>query len=519
MQSNDDNMASVSNNRMKNSVRNIISGIFLVAFVTVIPFVIRTLMVYTIGFDYLGLNSLFLSIIQILNMSELGIGSVMMFFLYSPVALGDKEKINAYLNALKRLYKIIGLVVLVSGMIITPFLDRFVNGDIPVGSNIRLYFIMYLMAMVIQYYMYPEEVSLIEAFQRKDVTNRISFLSNGFCYIMQIAALYFYHSYLVYVVAVMLQNLAAGCLRRYYGHKYFGDYVPGGTLSSDEKKDVRVKVTSMIGHQIDAKLFNSIDTVMISAIIGLSSVAVYSNYFYVIMVVSMVFDIIYESILPSIGNAVAVESEKDNLDRFYSLFWIGTSISGWATAALLCLYQNFMKLWMGKDNMLGMDMVILFCVYFYLSQIRRTVVTYKNAAGMWWNDRYKPYVSMIIDLVIDVVLIRMIGVKGAIISSIICVGVFEIPWETKVFFRDYFHISIKQYIIKALGYSLINFGVIALIYVLCELAAPAAGIKSLFIRMLICCAGAGLYALIYRNNAEMNIWLKRFKTLSMKSKS
>ena len=41
--------------------------------------------------------------------------------------------------------------------------------------------------------------------------------------------------------------------------------------------------------------------------------------------------------------------------------------------------------------------------------------------SMWWNDRYKPYVSMIIDLILDAVLINIIGIKGAIISSIVCI--------------------------------------------------------------------------------------------------
>lgn len=506
MKDNSNQADTLNNNRVKNSLRNIVSSVFLVAFVTIMPFIIRTLMTYTLGIEYLGLNSLFMSIVQILNMTELGIGSVMVFFLYAPAAAGDKEKINSYLNVLRKIYFIIGILIMAIGLLIMPFIKHFITGDIPDNSNVYLYFFLYLIGTAVQYFLYPEEVSLIEAFQRKDVTNHISFISNAACYVVQIVALWICHSYFLYLGAVVLQSALMGVLRKYFGNKYFADYSAKGKLSYDEKHEIKLKVSSMIGHQMDEKLFNSIDTVFISSIIGLSAVAVYGNYFYVITAVSLLFDVIYRSILSSVGNAVAVDSKESNLQKFMNIFWIGACMTGAATVFMLCLYQNFMMLWMGADNMLGMDMVILFCIYFYLSQIRRTVVTFKNAAGMWWNDRYKPYISMLIDLLLDLVLIRFIGVKGAIISSIVCVGIIEIPWETIVLFKDYFHISAKQYIMKMLAYGFVNLAIISIIFGLCVVFVPENGITSLLLRILICCLGVISYGLVYWNSKEFRAW-------------
>lgn len=61
--------------RTKNATKNIFFGIILKIYQIIVPFLIRTAMIYTLGIEYLGLNSLFTSILQVLNLAELGIRS------------------------------------------------------------------------------------------------------------------------------------------------------------------------------------------------------------------------------------------------------------------------------------------------------------------------------------------------------------------------------------------------------------------------------------------------------------
>lgn len=42
----------------------------------VLPFALRTIIIYKLGVEYLGLSSLFASILQVLSMSELGFSTV-----------------------------------------------------------------------------------------------------------------------------------------------------------------------------------------------------------------------------------------------------------------------------------------------------------------------------------------------------------------------------------------------------------------------------------------------------------
>lgn len=58
-------------------------------------------MIYLMGVEYLGLNSLFTSILQVLNLAELGVGSAMVYSMYKPIAENDKSTICALLKLYK----------------------------------------------------------------------------------------------------------------------------------------------------------------------------------------------------------------------------------------------------------------------------------------------------------------------------------------------------------------------------------------------------------------------------------
>ena len=89
-------------NRTKNAARNMVYGIVLKLYQIIVPFLMRTAMIYFMGVQYLGLNSLFTSILQVLNLVELGVGSAMVYSMYRPIAEDNKEEICA----LMRLYRL-----------------------------------------------------------------------------------------------------------------------------------------------------------------------------------------------------------------------------------------------------------------------------------------------------------------------------------------------------------------------------------------------------------------------------
>ena len=80
-------------NRTQNAKRNIVFGIVNKLVTLFFPFVIRMIMIREIGAEYLGLGSLFSSILQVLNITELGFSSAVVYSMYKPIAEYNKPQI------------------------------------------------------------------------------------------------------------------------------------------------------------------------------------------------------------------------------------------------------------------------------------------------------------------------------------------------------------------------------------------------------------------------------------------
>ena len=75
-----------------NAKRSIVVGIFNKVILMVLPFIVKSIINNCLGAEYLGLNSLFSSILQVLMLSELGFSSALVYHMYQPIADNDQKK-------------------------------------------------------------------------------------------------------------------------------------------------------------------------------------------------------------------------------------------------------------------------------------------------------------------------------------------------------------------------------------------------------------------------------------------
>lgn len=80
-----------TDSRTLNSFKNITTGILGQFFLTGISFINRTIFIYCLSSEYLGVNGLFTNILSLLSLAELGIGSAMTYALYYPLATKNYE--------------------------------------------------------------------------------------------------------------------------------------------------------------------------------------------------------------------------------------------------------------------------------------------------------------------------------------------------------------------------------------------------------------------------------------------
>ncbi len=141
-------------NRSENAKKGVIAGIINRVVATFFPFLIRTAMIHKMGVEYLGLNSLFTSILTVLSLSELGFSSAIIYSMYRPLAENDTDTVNALLFFYRKVYRVIGVVITALGLGIIPILHLFIKDEVPKDINIYIIYLIFLSNTVISYYFY-----------------------------------------------------------------------------------------------------------------------------------------------------------------------------------------------------------------------------------------------------------------------------------------------------------------------------------------------------------------------------
>ena len=113
--------------RSANSFKNIVTMYLSQILVIVLNFVTRTVFVYTLGEEYLGVNGLFTNLLSMFSLAELGVGTAIIFKLYKPIEEHNESRIIALMKLFKRVYTVIGWVVAGLGLLCIPFLPYIIN--------------------------------------------------------------------------------------------------------------------------------------------------------------------------------------------------------------------------------------------------------------------------------------------------------------------------------------------------------------------------------------------------------
>lgn len=473
--------------RTKNAGRNIVFGGILNIYQIVIPFLSRTAMIYFLGIEYVGLNSLFTSILQVLNLAELGVGSAMVFSMYKPIAEDDSKTICALMRLYKLYYRLIGIVVLILGLILTPFLPSLIKGDIPSGLNLYILYFLNLGTTVISYWLFAYKNCLLTAHQRADVSSKIGIGISTVKYILQFVSLIVFRSYYLYLIVNLLTQILQNILTSVIAEKYYPQYRPSGILDKTVTKEINNKVKDLFTAKIGGVIVNSADTVVISSFLGLSVLAIYNNYFYILSSIIGFIAIIFNSCVAGIGNSLVTETAEKNYNDFKIFTLLIVWLAGVCSCCLLCLYQPFMLLWLrDKTFMFGMTEVLCLCSYFFVYELASMMIQYKDAAGIWHEDRFRPLVTALANLAMNLISVQYIGIIGVLLSTVISFSLIGIPWLVHNIFSLLFKCSPVEYIKKLFMYIIVTVLAGMICYNICSLITFV-GWFGLFLRAGICC--------------------------------
>lgn len=489
--------------RVINSARNIFTSAFFQTILGITAFVERTVFIKCLSADYLGLNSLFSNVLYILSIAELGISSTIAFALYKPLAENDNRKVHIYMRFFKKAYNIIGSIILILGLCLSPFIDRLAKDPV---DNMSFYFIVYLFSVGLTYFFSYRQI-LIEADQKKYVNQIIICLGSILQQVVQVVVLLTTRNYALYLFIFFVFNVGKYIIISFVAKKMYpaikDKTYKNEHLDKSERHDIVTNVKAMFFHKFGEVAIGCSDGILISYLVDLVTLGIYANYQIILEAIRSAMRIFYSSVLASIGNMCATEDRDTIYYSFKTLNFTNYIMFSFASIAIFGIIQPIISIWIGPKYLLPNSSVFFVAMVFFLSGTRYMILNFHDAFGLFWTDKYKRVLEAVVNLVLSFVLGKKYGINGILIGTISSnLAGFWI--DGHVVYKYAFHRSSREYAFMYIKQSLVTIALIGIVFGINRIYSGKISIwLELLLNIVMCLViPIGTYSFIYRKNED-----------------
>ena len=356
-------------------------------------------------------------------------------------------------------------------------------------------------------YLSAHKKSLLLAAQRQDLNSKSETIKTLFLNITQVLALILFKNYYVYIIFLPLSTILEYFLITIITRKKFSNICNNRNkinVDGETKNEIKTNTFALIFHKIGGTLVYSTDNILISSLLGLTVLGVYSNYYLIIGSLIALINVILNALKGSIGNLIAKEKSETIRATFEKMNFVYMWFVGLCTICLGCLFQPFIKLWIGENFIFSNLTMFLLVLSFFLNVSKFMIYSYKECSGLLSQDKYRPIYEVIINLVVSIVLGKVIGINGIIIGTITCTVLGPLITEPYVVYKHLFKENVCKYYLKYIINLLVTTLIFAISFWLCNFI-NGYGIWQIMLKFIISVASFNILYLI------ITFWTKDFK--------
>lgn len=432
--------------RVHKSLMNVKVGIFFYVLSLAFSFVSRKIFLECLGADFIGLTGTLGNILELLNLTELGVGVSISYFLYKPLQEDNKIKINEILSVFGYLYRVIGIIISIAGIIISLFFPLiFKNTTIGLGI-VYFSFFSFLSSSLVGYFINYRQI-LLTADQKNYVVSAYFQTTSLVKSALQIfLALYFKNLYLWVFVEFIFSIICCIILNIKINKEYpwLKTNINKGKILLKQYPSILIKTKQIFIHRIKGFILNKSDEILIFAFVSLKMVAYYGNYMMIINKLNYLVNIISDGMNAGIGNLVAEGNIKNTLKVFWELMAIRFWVVGCIIFSFFLFFQPFIFCWLGKEYLLNDIILYLILFNFFIMLSRGVVEMYIQSYGLY-SDTWSAWTEAITNLGITLSVSPFLGIIGILLGKIISVTPIAIIWKPYFLFKNGLKIPYKSY--------------------------------------------------------------------------
>ena len=416
---------------------------FLSLFLT---FFSRKIFLDCLGTEFIGLTGTLNNILGYLNLSELGIGACIGYFLFKPIQTNNREEIQEILSLLGYLYNWIGAIIFCGAFVISLFFPLIFNdAELPLGI-VYFAFYSFLGSALIGYFINYRRM-LLTADQKNYLVAVYLESFRLLKLVLQIFLAYNYRNLYVWVGIEFLFSVIACIVLNWKINKEYPWLKVNkrdGRQLLKKYPEIITKTKQVFIHKIKDFVLVKSDELFIFFFVSLKMVAFYGNYMIIISKLISLFSSVTGSVGASVGNLVA-EGNKSNMMK---VFWEYTTIQH-TIAAILCfsLYaflEPFIAHWLGAEYIMDHRILILLVIFIYITNSRNSVDSFNYAHGLY-ADVWSAWAELIINVSVTIVCGLKWGIIGILLGKIVSLLAIVVLWKPYYLFSAGFKEPVSIY--------------------------------------------------------------------------
>lgn len=413
--------------------------------VILLGFISRRVLIYSVGVEYLGINGLMTNILTIFSLAESGIGVAIGYALYKPLAENDVEQIKSLMRFFKYTYWALAIGTAVIGLAFYPFLPFFLKDNTAPDANII--YLMFLFSSVVSY-LWVYKTTLNSSDQNKYLYTIANTITQIAVLVLKVLVLYFTQNYILYlsidIGTTIVKNLIF-CRIVDKRYPYLKD-THVKKLDPEVRKGLFKNIKALFLGKVGYIVSQCSDNLVISSIVSVTAVGMYSNYTTLISSVSGFVTTFSSGVTASMGNLIASDTKERAYEVYKRVDFINYWLYTFSAVCLLCLIEPFIAIWLGQEFVMTKGILILAVVTYYLKGINSGIEIAKNAAGLYYPDRFVPMMEAFLNMGISIVMAKRYGVTGVLLGTLISFLAFSFWTKPYFVYRDVFCLPFGKYV-------------------------------------------------------------------------
>ena len=432
--------------RIHRSIMNIKVGMFFYVLSLFLAFFSRKIFLDCLGAEFIGLTGALSNILSFLNVAELGIGTSITYFLYKPLQVDDRDRINDVMSVLAYLYRTIGLIIGAGGVAVSLFFPLMFSSQ-PVDLFMVYFAFFSFLASSMAGYIINYRQLLVSANQKQYVVNSyfqtITIVQN----LVQILLAWYYRNVYLWVITGLVFTVI-GCIvfnRRIDKlYPWLQIDINNGKRLLKEYPEILRKTRQVFIQKIKNFILHRSDQILVFAFVSLKMVAYYDNYMLIINKINYLVNILSDGMNAGIGNLIAEGNDKNTMKVFWELTAIRFLIVGIVIFPLLMFLQPFIVCWLGAEYRLSDTIVFLLLFNLFIFLSRGVVEMYISACGLF-SDVWAAWTELALNICVTLALAPFFGIAGILLGKIVSVFFIAMFWKPYFLFSRGLHHHVGDY--------------------------------------------------------------------------